>query len=76
MTGRSMVAHNEGFKSGERAGRLAAAAEIERLRVPLQRYAEQYCEGWCKDNPPNAIFSDCGGCLARITLNGDGDGRH
>ena len=37
MTGRSMVAHNEGFKSGERAGRLAAAEEIERLQEAKRR---------------------------------------
>ncbi len=36
----------------------------------LKHYAEQYCEGWCKDNPPEANFDDCGGCRARLALRG------
>ena len=34
----------------------------------LKYYADQYCEGWCKDSLPNAFFNDCGGCRARLVL--------
>ena len=33
----------------------------------LEHYADQYCEGWCKDAPANVSW-DCGGCKARIAL--------
>ena len=45
--------------------RLSASNAAETLR----HYADQYCEGWCKDAPANANFDDCGGCRARLALN-------
>lgn len=40
-------------------------AQLEAARKALGHYAEQYCEGWCKDAPSNATFDDCDGCKAR-----------
>ena len=49
--------------------------EIERLKaiinetkLALEYYADQYCEGWCDDNPSGCEFDDCGGCKARTVL--------
>lgn len=37
--------------------------------VVLQHYAEQYCEGMCRNDAELARFDgDCGGCLARRTV--------
>jgi hypothetical protein len=47
---------------------LEAADRIEQLEAELHSYATDYCEGWCKDSPPNAMFDDCGGCRARAAL--------
>lgn len=40
----------------------------------LRHYADQYCEGWCKDAPVNANFDDCGGCRARLVLPAPSEG--
>jgi hypothetical protein len=45
----------------------AAAARIEVLEAALREYEHDYCEGWCRDAPPQAMF-DCGGCRARAAL--------
>lgn len=35
----------------------------------LDHYAHEYCEGWCKDCPPEVDFGEnCGGCRARLAL--------
>lgn len=34
----------------------------------LQHYAEQFCEGWCKEN--GGDFADCAGCKARCFVEG------
>lgn len=44
------------------------SARIAALEGALEHYADQYCEGWCKDAPPQANFDDCGGCRARAAL--------
>lgn len=36
------------------------------VREALEHYAEQYCEGWCKE--AGGSFEDCGGCKARAAL--------
>lgn len=38
------------------------------VREALEHYADQYCEGWCKDAPAKAHFDDCGGCKARLAI--------
>jgi Lar family restriction alleviation protein len=45
-----------------------AALRSPDAAATLKHYAEQYCEGWCKDSPPSASFDDCGGCRARLAL--------
>ena len=45
----------------------AADARIEALEAALREYERDYCEGWCTDAPPQAMF-DCGGCRARAAL--------
>jgi hypothetical protein len=45
-----------------------AAARIEQLEAALRPYVTDFCEGWCKDSPPNAMFDDCSGCRARAAL--------
>jgi hypothetical protein len=44
------------------------AERIRDLEGALRHYAQNYCEDWCKDSPPNAVFDDCGGCRARAVL--------
>jgi hypothetical protein len=46
---------------------IEAAAHIDALEAALREYECDYCEGWCKDAPPQAMF-DCGGCRARAAL--------
>jgi hypothetical protein len=36
------------------------------LEETLQHYADQFCEGWCKDN--GGQFEDCAGCRARTAI--------
>jgi hypothetical protein len=46
----------------------ALIARIKELEEALQRYAKEYCEGYCRED--DRIFSDdCSGCLARKVLN-------
>ncbi|MCK1445393.1 hypothetical protein IVB43_23700 [Bradyrhizobium sp. 48] len=68
----------EGLRMGDVAMEFRRLREAVRSGVPpqsaretLEHYATQYCEGWCKDAPPNANFEDCGGCRARLTLSLD-----
>lgn len=44
------------------ATRLIAAALV--LLTVCDQYAEQYCEGWCRES--GGSFTDCGGCKARL----------
>jgi hypothetical protein len=44
-----------------------AEARVEALEAVLREYEDDYCEGWCKDAPPQATF-DCGGCRARAAI--------
>ncbi|MET0706205.1 MAG: hypothetical protein ABWY82_05060 [Tardiphaga sp.] len=44
------------------------ADRIEALEAALRPYATDFCEGWCKDSPPQAMFDDCSGCRARAAL--------
>jgi hypothetical protein len=40
---------------------------ITKLEAALREYESDYCEGWCRDAPPQAMF-DCGGCRARAAI--------
>lgn len=44
---------------------------MSHTRDALEFYAQNYCEGWCKDSPSIASFEDCGGCRARRALSHD-----
>jgi hypothetical protein len=46
---------------------LEQVEQIATLEAALREYESDYCEGWCRDAPPQAMF-DCGGCRARAAL--------
>ena len=46
---------------------LEQVEQIATLEAALREYESDYCEGWCTDAPPQAMF-DCGGCRARAAL--------
>jgi len=46
---------------------LEQVERIAALEAALREYEDDYCEGWCRDAPPQAMF-DCGGCRARAAL--------
>ena len=52
----------------EYAETMHSASQLLRLDSVLRHYADTYCEGWCKDAPSDANFTDCGGCRARLAL--------
>lgn len=51
-------------------GRDADIARLTKANASMvevcKHYANQYCEGWCKES--GGIFPDCGGCPARAVL--------
>lgn len=45
-----------------------AADELDQSRKALEKYRDDYCEGWCKENGGAGHFNDCGGCPAARAL--------
>ena len=37
-------------------------AELAALREGVEKNAEIYCEGWCKESGGRGCFEDCSGC--------------
>jgi hypothetical protein len=54
----------QAVRDGNEITRLGTRAE--EARKTLEHYADQYCEGWCKE--VGGFFDDCGGCPARRNL--------
>lgn len=68
MAGKRYYGADVPRSTGPHPDPLEQLRDQDRLRASLQYYAATYCEGWCKDNPPNANFEDCDGCRARLAL--------
>lgn len=60
----------------EIARALLSTSDSERgMREALEKYRDDYCEGWCKENGGAGHFNDCGGCPAALALSSKGEGK-